>query len=89
MPDAVAEVAGDTPLQPLTTSELTKFVTGTVDGIQALKSARQGITTEAILAVPKGWTQTSPGHGAPGVVFKSATGYVWISPLGLMGLTKR
>jgi hypothetical protein len=72
------------PVTALSKQQLGKLLTGPVDGIVGLQSKEQ-----TILMVPKGWTQVFLGHnGAKNTEFKSATGYVWFSPLGLMDLNK-
>jgi len=73
------------PVTVLSKSELGNLVTGPVDKIIGLQS-----NSEAILGVPKGWTQIYLGHGGrENVVFKAATGYVWRSPLGFVDLKKK
>jgi len=73
------------PVTVLSKQELGKLLTGPVDGIVGLQSKEL-----TILMVPKGWTQVFLGHnGAKNTEFKSSTGYVWFSPLGLMDLNKR
>jgi hypothetical protein len=72
------------PVTLLSKQELGKLLTGPLDGIVGLQSKEV-----TILMVPKGWTQVLLGHmGAKNTEFKSATGYAWFSPLGLMDLKK-
>jgi hypothetical protein len=72
------------PVRVLSKADLGALVTGSVDKVEGLQSKEV-----TILFVPKGWTQVYLGHGgAENSEFKSATGFVWISPLGLIDLKK-
>jgi hypothetical protein len=72
------------PIKVLSKAELGKLFTGPVDDLTALQAKEL-----TIVFAPKGWTQVFLGHdGAKNSEFKTNTGYVWISPLGLMDLKK-
>lgn len=78
-------VPATAPVKQLSQAELGKLFTGPVDKLAALQSKEL-----TIVFAPKGWTQVFLGHnGANNTEFKTSTGYVWISPLGLMDLSKR